>query len=64
MKVDLKKLEIAQAEKGLDNQMLCEAANISMTTLIRIKSNKVNSRVITVGKLAKALGVEVKTILN
>lgn len=63
MKVDLKKLEIAQAEKGLDNQMLCEAANISMTTLIRIKSSKINSRVVTVGKLAKALGVGVKELV-
>lgn len=62
MKVDRKKYEIAQARVCMGQKAL-EKAGIPKGTLCRIVSGK-ELRPETVGKLAKALGVDVTEIVK
>lgn len=64
MKINVKKLNIKQAEKRLNNKELCEAANIGLLTLTMIKANKRECQPKTIGKLAKALEVNVTDLIE
>lgn len=64
MKININKLNIAMAEKCLGNKELCKKANISLVTLINIKTKKRNCLPITVGKIAKALNIPVSELVD
>jgi DNA-binding Xre family transcriptional regulator len=64
MKINVSKLDIAQAEKCFSNKELCEKAKISLVTLVQIKANKRNCLPITVGKIAKALNIPVSELVE
>ena len=64
MKINVDKLNIAQAEKCLTNKELCKLADIGYLTLTMIKANKRNFQAITVGKIAKALDIPVSELVE
>ena len=64
MKLDIEKLKIFQAQNCLENKELAEKAGISITSLQRIKNGSTNPRLITIGKLARALSVEVTELIE
>lgn len=63
MKLDVEKLKIFQAQSCLENKALAEKSGISITSLQRIKNGSTNPRLITIGKLARALNVEVTKLI-
>lgn len=63
MKLDIEKLKILQAKNCLENRELAEMSGISLLTLQRIKNESTKPRLATIGKIAKALNVEVKEII-
>ncbi len=63
MKVDVTKLKIISAEKGLNVQALADASGVSFTTIVNARSGKkVSER--TIVKLAKALGINARDIMK
>lgn len=63
MKLDIEKLKIFQAQNCLENKELAEKAGINIASLQRIKNGSHNPRLITIGKLAKALNVKVAELI-
>ncbi len=63
MKVDKQKLELAMANACLNPYDLCRAIEIQYQTYRRI-SNGSNCKPATIGKIAKALGINVIEILE
>lgn len=61
MKVNIYKIKVLMAEKGIGNKQLSEMAGISTPGLGCI-FRKGKAAPVTVGKLAKALGVPVEEI--
>ncbi|MEE0741038.1 MAG: helix-turn-helix transcriptional regulator [Emergencia sp.] len=61
MKLDHAKLDIMRARKLLTTSQLAKIANVSTATIVRKNKNDVN--VITIGKIAKALGVDPEEII-
>ena len=57
-------LELARLEKGLSIRELAKAAHISPATIQRIESGQVIPEKLTVFRLANALQVEAKTLLQ
>lgn len=65
MKVDTEKLKIAQANRCMTNHDLCRVAKVGHVTLIEIKNGRRKSPTLkTIGKLAKALNVDVADLLE
>lgn len=65
MKIDVEKLNIAQANNCLTNKELCKNAEVGYITLIEIKNGKRKSpNLKTLGKLAKALNVNVIELIK
>lgn len=62
MEMDLKKLEIAMASKAITSKKLSRVSGLSETTLARIKKGVQKPKPITIGKIAKALEVEILEI--
>nr|DAK64240.1 MAG TPA: Methylphosphonate synthase, Hydroxymethylphosphonate, Iron, OXIDOREDUCTASE [Caudoviricetes sp.] len=62
MRINRDKLKLAQARAMLGNKELAAAAKISANTLVT--AGKVNVMPATVGKIAKALGVDVTEIIE
>ena len=63
MKADRKKLELAMARACMTTAELTEAAGIPRPTLNRVLGGY-GSRAGTIGKVARALGVDVTEILG
>ena len=62
MRIDRDKLKLAQARAMLGNKELAAAAKVSTNSLVT--AGKANFSPVTVGKIAKALGVDVTEILE
>lgn len=62
MKVSKKKLEIAMARAELNRNTLAEKANMPIPTICNVYTRG-TCKPATVGKIAKALGVDVTEIL-
>ncbi len=63
MKVNLRKLEIAMANTCISISSLCKETDLNYSTLSRIKSGA-DAHPATVGKIAKALGVNVEELIE
>lgn len=63
MKVNKKKLELAMANACMDSRDLAVAANLPRPTLNNAITGR-NLRPATVGKVAKALGVSVESLIE
>lgn len=63
MNIDVTKLNIAMARACLDVKALSDAADVGKATLVRVLHGRGAVRRSTVGKLARALGVDVTEIL-
>lgn len=63
MKINNSKLQIALATACMNPYDLCKAVNIQYQTYRRISSGN-NCKPATVGKIAKALGVDVTEIIE
>lgn len=64
MKINNEKLKLYQAQECLSNKDLIKKAGISLSTLAMVKAGKRECQGITVGKIAKALGVSVTDLLT
>lgn len=62
MRIDRDKLKLAQARAMLGNKELAAAAKVSPNVLVT--AGKANFSPVTVGKIAKALGVDVTEIIE
>lgn len=63
MKIDEKKLNLAMADAGMTLKDVCTSSGISDTAFRAIRQGKTNPRPATLGKIAKALNVNVKEII-
>lgn len=64
MKLDNTKLSIALARKQLTSKKLSELSGVAESLLTKIKSGKQIPRPITIGKIAKALEVDVTELIE
>ena len=62
LKIDIDKLEMLQTKQCLSKAKLSARADISRQTLANIYNKNTNAAPATIGRLAKALGVEVEEI--
>lgn len=63
MKIDVRKLELLQARECLKNKELVKKAQIGLLTLAKIKRGDHETRLSTIGKIAKALNCDVVELL-
>ncbi|WP_324270389.1 helix-turn-helix transcriptional regulator [Fusobacterium polymorphum] len=63
MKLDLKKLEIAMAEKCYTIQELSKVSTVGVSTISNIFNRGQQPNLWTIGKLARALKVSVKDLI-
>lgn len=64
IKIDSKKIDLLIAKKGMSVKEFSELSHINETTLCRIRNGKQVPNIKTVGKLAKALEVDVAEIIE
>ncbi len=64
MKLDNSKLSIALARKQFTARTLSELSGITESALTKIKTGKQIPRPITIGKIAKALEVDVTELIE
>ncbi|HHZ05792.1 MAG TPA: helix-turn-helix transcriptional regulator [Clostridiales bacterium] len=64
MVINKEKFEVCMAEKCMTYDDLAKKANLSRFTIQKMLGNKVDTRPATVGKIAKALGVNVKELID
>ena len=64
MKIDNKKLDVAMANAGILLQDLARKANVSTETLRNIRKGTRVPRPTTIGKIARALNVNVQDIIE
>lgn len=58
MLISIERLNLAQAKACMSSKELQEAAKISDVTLSRIRNGEQKPRLQTIGKLARALGID------
>ena len=63
LKIDKRKLDIAMAIKSYSSLELSQCSGISQVTITRIKNGFQNPRPETVGKIARALNVNVEDLI-
>ncbi len=64
MKVNTKKIELLMANQCINTQMLAETSGISKAALYSILNHRRVPRLITLGKIAKALNVKVEDLID
>lgn len=64
MKLDPIKLQIAMANSCVTTTALAELSQLSRVAVTRFTTGKSNPKPITIGKLAKALNVNVKELIE
>ena len=64
MVLDEKKLQVILAEKGLMLKDLYEKSGVTEITLRRIRKGESTPRPATIGRIAKALDVDVRDIIQ
>lgn len=64
MKVNVEKLNLLLAKKGMLLKDLCEKSGIGEITLRKIRQEKSVPKPVTVGKIAKALGCKVEDLID
>lgn len=64
MKLNRLNLMLAMARLCINDKELCEKSGVAVPTLTQIKSGKRNPKPATIGKIARALGVDVKDLLE
>jgi hypothetical protein len=62
LRISKEKLAIAQAKAMLDSKNLAKKANVSINSVLQV--GKYNMQPVTVGKIAKALNVDVTEIIE
>lgn len=63
MKVNVEKMNLLLAKKGMLLKNLCEKSGVGEITLRKIRQGKSTPKPVTVGKIAKALNVNVEDII-
>lgn len=64
MKIDNVKLELAIANREMKLKDLCAEAKVDETALRNIRQGKRTPRLATIGRIAKALNVDVQDIIQ
>lgn len=64
MKIDNKKLDLLMAEKCLTLEKLSKITGVSQVTIARMKNGSQKPRPITIGKIAKALGIKPEELIE
>lgn len=64
MKISNEKLEVAMANSCMNYKELSEATGMTQESFVRIKKGRQNPRPATVGKIAKALNVNVEDLVE
>ncbi len=64
MKIDKMKIDVTMAKKGYSAKELSEKCGVSQVTIARLKRGVQEARPATIGKIAKALNVDVTEIIE
>lgn len=64
MRIDIEKLDIAICEKGMMLKDVARASEITENCFRNIRQGKAEPRLRTIGKIASALGVNIKDIIK
>ncbi|EJP6473817.1 helix-turn-helix transcriptional regulator [Clostridium botulinum] len=62
MKINIEKINWLRAEQCLSIIELCEKSSVSRSTISRLLKGEVSTRPDTIGKVARALNVEVRDL--
>ena len=64
MRIDIRKLDMLIAKKCLTLEELSLLSNLSKASITKLRNGERQARLSTIGKIAKALGVDVTEILE
>ena len=64
MKLNSQKLQFIMAEKCIEIRELSKKAGITESTISKIKNGRQNAKPVTIGKLAKGLGVSLTELIE
>lgn len=64
MKIDTEKLDFAICEKGMMLKDVAQTSGLSENCFRNIRQGKAEPRLRTIGKIASALGVNIKDIIK
>lgn len=64
MNLDLKKVFLIMARKCMSDKDMLDKAKLSFGTWQQIKSGKCKAKLVTIGKIAKGLSVDVTEIIE
>ena len=64
MKPNIEEINWLRIEQGLSLTELAQKSNVSSTAITRMMNNATNTRPSTIGKIAKALNVNVKVLFK
>lgn len=64
MKLDPKKLQFVMAEKCIEIRELSRKTGVTESTISKVKNGRQNAKPVTIGKLAKGLGVKISELLE
>ena len=64
IQIDISKLVLARANDGLSIEELSQKSGVGRSTIMRIESGKVEPRLATAGKIAKALGKTIEDFVR
>lgn len=64
MNLNRDKLMLAMARACINDKQLCTKAELARVTFSQVKSGRCNPRPVTLGKIARALGVEPEQLID
>lgn len=64
MKIDIKKFELLLAKNSISTREISKLSCLEETTVIRIRKGQTNVMPVTIGKIARALKVDVTDLLQ
>lgn len=64
MKLDTNKLQMVMAEKCVEIRELSKRTGVAECTISKVKRGKQNAKPVTIGKLAKGLGVKITELIE
>jgi transcriptional regulator with XRE-family HTH domain len=64
LKIDNEKVALTRAEAIMTVRALSKASNVAASTISKIEKGHTEPNLVTIGKLAKALGVSVSSLVK
>jgi transcriptional regulator with XRE-family HTH domain len=63
LKIDIEKIIVARADATMTIRDLSKASKVAVSTISKIEKGHVEPNLVTIGKLAKVLGISVSSLI-